>query len=70
MSGYYNHNPGYSSGISHHHSTRQRPYGYQQGPPVGVDPQLWQWFCAVDTDRSGGLSVTELQGALVNGERY
>lgn len=38
-----------------------------QGPPPGADPQLWQWFSAVDTDRSGAISVTELQAALVNG---
>ncbi|KAH9901276.1 hypothetical protein C8Q73DRAFT_742864 [Cubamyces lactineus] len=37
------------------------------GPPAGADPQLWQWFSAVDTDRSGAISVTELQAALVNG---
>lgn len=49
-------------------------YGYAQrpppprGPPANADPQLWQWFSAVDTDRSGAISVTELQAALVNGE--
>ncbi|KAF7789542.1 hypothetical protein EIP86_000488 [Pleurotus ostreatoroseus] len=37
------------------------------GPPPGADPQLWQWFNAVDADRSGSISVTELQAALVNG---
>ncbi len=37
------------------------------GPPAGADPQLWQWFTAVDVDRSGSISVTELQAALVNG---
>lgn len=41
---------------------------YQQGPPPGVDPQLWQWFSAVDSDRSGSISVTELQTALINGQ--
>jgi len=41
--------------------------GYQQGPPVGADPQLWQWFQAVDADRSGAITVSELQTALVNG---
>jgi len=40
---------------------------YQQGPPAGSDPQLWQWFSAVDLDRSGSISVNELQTALVNG---
>ena len=46
--------------------------GYQPGPPAGLpagaDPQLWQWFQAVDADRSGQISVNELQAALVNGE--
>ncbi|KAG2158151.1 EF-hand [Suillus bovinus] len=57
----------YSSNLSRYPSSQPRPqYGYQQGPPTGADPQLWQWFCAVDTDRSGALSVTELQDALVN----
>ena len=45
--------------------------GYSQphhrGPPPGVDPQLWQYFSSVDADRSGSISVTELQSALVNG---
>ncbi|KIM57611.1 hypothetical protein SCLCIDRAFT_1219291 [Scleroderma citrinum Foug A] len=35
--------------------------------PAGADPHLWQVFSAVDTDRSGALSLTELQNALVNG---
>ncbi|KAI0721657.1 hypothetical protein C8T65DRAFT_705203 [Cerioporus squamosus] len=48
--------PGYGSA---------RPQAH--GPPPGADPQLWQWFSAVDTDRSGAISVTELQAALVNG---
>lgn len=34
----------------------------------GADPQLWNWFTAVDTDHSGQLSVDELQRALVNGD--
>lgn len=44
------------------------PYGYQPPPPPGSDPQLWQWFSSVDEDRSGSITVTELQSALVNGE--
>lgn len=43
------------------------PAGFQAGPPPGADPQLWQWFNAVDADRSGSISVNELQAALVNG---
>jgi len=38
--------------------------GYGQ---PGVDPQVAQWFNAVDTDRSGQIDAKELQRALVNG---
>ena len=41
-------------------------YG-RPGPPPGSDPQLWQWFSAVDADGSGSISVVELKQALVNG---
>ncbi|KAG8907059.1 hypothetical protein FRB99_005436 [Tulasnella sp. 403] len=48
------------------------PGGFQQhapaGPPPGADPQLWNWFSAVDADRSGAISPPELQQALVNGD--
>jgi len=48
------------------------PGGFQapppQGPPPGADPQLYQWFSSVDADRSGAISATELQQALVNGD--
>jgi hypothetical protein len=49
----------------------QPPYPNQSysGPPHNADPQLWQWFTAVDTDRSGSISVSELQAALMNGRR-
>jgi len=40
--------------------------GYNGDPQAG--PQLLQWFNAVDTDRSGSISVAELQAALVNGQ--
>ncbi|EAU88343.1 apoptosis-linked protein [Coprinopsis cinerea okayama7 len=40
---------------------------YQPPPPPGADPNLWSYFVAVDADRSGAISVTELQQALVNG---
>jgi len=40
--------------------------GYRGAPP-GADPQLWQWFSSVDSDRSGTITATELQSALVNG---
>ncbi|KAF8078101.1 hypothetical protein FPV67DRAFT_1557515 [Lyophyllum atratum] len=42
-------------------------YQQQHRPPPGADPQLWEWFSAVDSDRSGSISVTELQTALING---
>jgi len=38
------------------------------GPPPGADPMLWQCFSNVDTDRSGHISVHELQKALINGD--
>ncbi|KZT69007.1 EF-hand [Daedalea quercina L-15889] len=37
-------------------------------PPPGADPQLWQWFSAVNATHSGGITVHELQNALVNGD--
>ncbi|KAI8054229.1 hypothetical protein BDF22DRAFT_401471 [Syncephalis plumigaleata] len=37
-------------------------------PPAGADPQLWQWFKAIDIDGSGELTCDELQQALVNGD--
>ncbi|KAI0343584.1 EF-hand [Trametopsis cervina] len=45
------------------------PGGFNaSGPPAGADPQLWSWFSAVDTDRSGHISAPELQKALINGD--
>ncbi|KAJ7273209.1 hypothetical protein C8J57DRAFT_1317157 [Mycena rebaudengoi] len=55
--------PVYSNSGSRH-SHRQ---SHQQQPPPTGDPQLYQFFSAVDQDRSGAISVTELQSALVNG---
>merc|ERR1719290_739694 len=40
-------------------------YGTPQQP--AVDPQVQQWFNAVDSDRSGQIEAKELQKALVNG---
>merc|ERR1712004_97740 len=37
------------------------------GPGSGLDPQVQQWFNAVDQDRSGQIDFKELQRALVNG---
>ncbi|PCH35665.1 EF-hand [Wolfiporia cocos MD-104 SS10] len=44
------------------------PHRAPAGPPPGADPQLWSWFVAVDGDRSGQITVHELQKALVNGD--
>ena len=41
-------------------------YGAPPQQP-SVDPQVQQWFNAVDSDRSGQISASELQKALVNG---
>ena len=45
------------------------PRGYPApgGYRPQVDPQISQWFYAVDTDRSGQITFNELQQALVNG---
>lgn len=64
------HNTSISSTHSSHRQSYQAPPqqgGGYYGPPAGADPQLWQWFSAVDSDRSGAISVGELQAALVNG---
>ncbi|KAF8466516.1 hypothetical protein JB92DRAFT_3086221 [Gautieria morchelliformis] len=51
-----------------------RPGGFAAaapaGPPAGADPteSLWNWFQSVDVDRSGAITATELQHALVNGD--
>ncbi|XP_074656343.1 programmed cell death protein 6-like [Tubulanus polymorphus] len=36
------------------------------GPPPGIDPQVYQWFMTIDSNRSGHLSANELQQALTN----
>jgi len=36
------------------------------GPPPGIDPNVYQWFLTVDSDRSGRINIMELQQALVN----
>ncbi|GFS23821.1 programmed cell death protein 6-like [Elysia marginata] len=48
------------------------PPGYgggpqSQPPPPGISPELWTWFQAVDADRSGKITATELRQALMNG---
>lgn len=68
--------PNYGGGYHHHTQSSSRPAyqnpnqfggGFSGGPSYNADPQLLQWFNAVDTDRSGSISVAELQAALVNG---
>ncbi|XP_006458254.1 hypothetical protein AGABI2DRAFT_134046 [Agaricus bisporus var. bisporus H97] len=66
-----------TSYAGHQHGYQQQPharhhtihYGAQRPlqPPAGADPQLWNWFSTVDVDRSGSISVQELQSALLNG---
>lgn len=34
--------------------------------PPGVNPEAYQWFQSVDTDRSGFINLKELKQALVN----
>ncbi|KAJ6606502.1 hypothetical protein DFH09DRAFT_1256902 [Mycena vulgaris] len=46
---------------------RQQGGAHHQPPSPAGDPQLWQFFSAVDQDRSGSITVVELQAALVNG---
>jgi len=47
------------------------PGGYGGSPPsipAGADPQLWMWFTTLDSDRSGSITVVELEKALMNGD--
>ncbi|OUM57170.1 hypothetical protein PIROE2DRAFT_17921 [Piromyces sp. E2] len=52
----------------------QQPYGQQYGqgqyyrPPPGGNNQYWEWFAAVDRNRSGELDVDELRQALLNSD--
>lgn len=43
------------------------PGGYAPQPPPGVSMELWNWFQAVDQDRSGKITSVELRQALMNG---
>ncbi|KAF9049370.1 EF-hand [Hymenopellis radicata] len=51
-----------------HYSNHSSRHGSPPMAPPGADPQLWQYFSAVDRDHSGSISVSELQAALVNGD--
>ena len=41
-------------------------YAGYGGAPPGIDPQVYQWFTAVDADKSGKITALELQQALTN----
>ncbi|KAJ7032256.1 hypothetical protein C8F04DRAFT_1107740 [Mycena alexandri] len=58
--------PGGGYGAGGHAGGFAPPGG--QGPPPGADPQLWNWFTSVDTDRSGAITAPELERALINGD--
>ncbi|KAG1823448.1 uncharacterized protein BJ212DRAFT_1476331 [Suillus subaureus] len=38
------------------------------GNSTNTQQQLWLWFTAVDTDRSGAITAVELERALINGD--
>ena len=46
---------------------QHRPSQSTHAAGVPDQARLWQWFCQVDTDRSGEISVNELHAALING---
>ncbi|XP_034455631.1 peflin [Hippoglossus hippoglossus] len=53
-------------GGQQHHGA---PYGHQApagNMPPGINPEAYQWFQTVDTDRSGFINPKELKQALVN----
>ncbi|EEB17154.1 Peflin, putative [Pediculus humanus corporis] len=55
----------------HHRSPSQLSYPNLPGGYGGygtADPEIQQWFNAVDVDRSGKITAKELQSALVNGQ--
>ncbi|KAI9028336.1 hypothetical protein CLU79DRAFT_738850 [Phycomyces nitens] len=56
--------PNQAAGGPPQHKSKGQP----QVPPPDADLRLWGWFKAVDTDRSGVLTVDELQRALINGD--
>ncbi|KAI0061969.1 EF-hand [Artomyces pyxidatus] len=72
MSYGYGGQPGYGGGPSGYGPSGDGPSGYGPSgvapPPADADPQLWSWFTAVDTDRSGQITAAELQRALINGD--
>ncbi|XP_075240174.1 programmed cell death protein 6-like [Convolutriloba macropyga] len=65
------HPPPNYQGYQQHNPYQQQqpppPAAHRHPPPPTQQPDLWGWFCAVDTDRSGRISCNELQQALSNG---
>jgi len=56
---------GYGAPGGYAQQAQQQRYGAPPQPQV--EPQIAQWFNAVDQDRSGQIDAKELQRALVNG---
>lgn len=56
-----------SRSVSSSHESTTPGFRPHPQPPPDADPQLYQWFTSVDVDRSGAITATELQSALVNG---
>ena len=63
--------PPSSGGYPGSQQQQQQGSGYQGTPQSQqsvVDPNIAQWFKAVDVDSNGQISAQELQGALVNSD--
>ncbi|XP_042361926.1 peflin [Plectropomus leopardus] len=70
--GQYGHGPGGAPG-GYYGGYGGQPQGGHYGHhapagsiPPGVNPEAYQWFHSVDTDRSGFINLKELKQALVN----
>lgn len=71
--GQYGHGPGGAPGGGPYGGYGGQPHGGPGGYhapagniPPGVNPEAYQWFQSVDTDRSGFINLKELKQALVN----
>ncbi|KAH7920607.1 EF-hand [Leucogyrophana mollusca] len=64
------HGHGYGAPADYPPPGYTHPGGFTRGAPLtpAVDPAIQGWFNAVDTDRSGAITVVELQKALINGD--
>ncbi|KAJ8941401.1 hypothetical protein NQ314_010401 [Rhamnusium bicolor] len=58
-------NPGFGGGGNSGYPGGGGYPGYGQAP---INPEVQQWFQAVDKDRSGQITWEELQTALINGK--